>query len=174
MKICLDYGHGGKDSGAVFGSRKESQEVLRLGQQIANKLRAQRIQVVETRTTDVYVALNKRIAYANSQQADYFLSIHRNSCAPIGPKGVEVFTANKCSQQATKLAKTLQQALVRMGFHDRGVKKMNFYVLTQTKMPAILVEVGFINQAIDNFLFDTYEEEIAKQIVNGILESIKS
>lgn len=170
MCICLDYGHGGKDLGATFGDRKESVEVLLFGQKLAYALRKQGIRVIETRVKDMYVGLDERVRLANQANCDYFISLHRNSSVKVGPKGAEVFIAKQSSKRSLSLARCVQKNLVGMGFLDRGVKREDFYVLRNTRMPAILVELGFINNQIDNNLFDTLQEELVESLARTIAQ----
>lgn len=73
-KICLDYGHGGNDPGAVYKGRKESDDNLSLGMAVATELRRHGVEVSETRTTDRAVSLAERSSLANKDGCDYFIS----------------------------------------------------------------------------------------------------
>lgn len=70
------------------------------------------------------------------------------------------------------MAKQLQDALVCVGFKNRGVKTAGYYVLKYTKAPAVLLEVGFIDHSTDNKLFDGRFDEIVEAIV-GVLKKLK-
>ncbi len=74
--------------------------------------------------------------------------------------------------KAKNLAHKIQKALVGVGFTDRGVKKANFHVLRETKAPAILIEVGFLDNTKDNQLFDSKFDEIVKGISKAVLDEI--
>jgi len=73
---------------------------------------------------------------------------------------------------AKNLADKIQKGLVDVGFKNRGVKKANFHVLRQTRAPAILLEIGFIDNTKDNIIFDTKFDEIVKVIAKAILEEV--
>ena len=76
VKFCLDYGHGGKDPGAVYKGRRESMDNLDIGMAIGKKLRIFGIEVGETRTSDIDVSLGARVNFANKGDYDYFISFH--------------------------------------------------------------------------------------------------
>lgn len=170
MLIMLDYGHGGQDPGAVYKGRKESQDVLKMGQAVAKRLRAAGIVVDETRTADATLSLDGRVKSELKKKYDYFISFHRNAFKPEHATGAEVYVYRAYNTKSKALAKKIQQALVKVGYRDRGVKEAEFYVLKHTKSPALLLEIGFIDNSIDNQLFDTKFEAIAEGIANAILD----
>lgn len=170
MRVCLDYGHGGKDVGVTFGNRKESEDVLVIGKVIAKRLQEYGVEVGETRPGSGGVSTEERIRFANEGGYDYFISLHRNACAPATQKGVQVLTNNiGVHTRSGKLARRLQDGLAKVGFCDRGVKKICYYTLMGTRMPAVHIELGFINHPVDQFLWDTCQEEIIAAIVMAII-----
>ena len=172
MLILFDYGHGGKDPGAVYKGRKEAQDVLKIGQAVAKRLRAAGIVVDETRTTDATVSLDGRVKMELKKKYDYFISFHRNAFKPEHATGAEVYVYRAYNTKSKALAKRIQQALVSIGYLDRGVKEADFYVLKHTKAPALLLEIGFIDNSIDNQLFDQKFEWIAEGIAKAILDGV--
>lgn len=168
VRLCFDYGHGGRDSGACYLGRKESTDVLKLGMAVAEFLRKRGIIVDETRRSDKTVGLWERVRFENQMSYDYFISFHRNAYMPEIATGAETFTYLKATPGANRLAKEIQKSLTQIGFRNRGVKKRNFYVLRNTKAPALLVEIGFVDNTKDNKLFD----EKWQDIVTGIGEAI--
>ncbi len=171
-RICIDAGHGGNDSGAVYKGRKESDDNLALGKAVAAELRRHGVIVDETRTADVAVSLLERSNLENRQVYDYFICFHRNAFKPEQAKGVEAYTYLNPGAKAKGLADKIQAALVGIGFTNRGVKAANFHVLRETKAPAVLVEVGFIDNTGDNQLFDGKRDEIVAGIAKAILEQL--
>jgi N-acetylmuramoyl-L-alanine amidase len=171
-KVCLDYGHGGADPGAVYKGRKESDDNLALGKAVAAELRRHGLEVTETRTADRTVSLGERSSLANSKGSDYFISLHRNAFKPEQARGVETFIYTSPSAKSAQLAEKIQSALVGVGFVNRGVKKANFHVLRETKSPAVLVEVGFLDHSGDNQLFDSKRDEVIKALVTAILSQV--
>lgn len=162
--VCLDYGHGGRDPGAVYRGRKESMDNLRLGSRIAKELRNKGVKVDEVRKDDSWISLNNRVQFANKKNYDFFLSFHRNAFRPEIANGVEVFVHPKSSVNAGILGVDILKSLEKLGFKNRGLKKKSFYVLSKTKAPALLLEIGFIDNTQDNYLFDKKLENIVESI----------
>lgn len=171
-RLCFDYGHGGEDPGATFNGRKESNDVLSLGRAVAAEFRRYGVIVDETRTGDTAVGLVERSNFENRNTYDYFISFHRNAYEPEKAKGVETYTYINSGERSKRLATVIQSSLVALGFVDRGVKVANFQVLRETKAPAVLVELGFIDNTGDNNLFDAKRNEIIKAITKAILSQI--
>jgi len=169
-KLCFDYGHGGEDGGACYKGRKESNDVLSLGKAVAVEVRRHGITVNETRLGDATIGLSERSNFENKSTYDYFISFHRNAFAPEKAKGIETYTYLNTGAKSKELAKVLQTRLVALGFVDRGVKAANFHVLRETKAPAVLIEIGFIDNTGDNNLFDQKRNEIIKVLAKSILE----
>jgi len=170
-RLNFDYGHGGNDSGAILGSRKESNDVLSIGKEIALEMRRHDVEVDETRTTDTTVSLSARSSFENNNSYDYFVSFHRNAFNNKA-SGAETFTYYKSSKKSKELAKIVQSKLISLGFTNRGTKEANFHVLRETKAPAILIEMGFIDNVEDNKLFDCKRNEIIKAITQAILSQL--
>ena len=174
MLILFDYGHGGKDPGATYNGRHEANDVLRLGQAVAKKLRAAGAQIDETRTTNTALSLQQRVEIEKRKKYDFFISFHRNAFKPEVGTGAEVFvfSLSNPASKSKPLADKIQRALVNVGFRDRGVKESSFYVLKNTRAPALLLEVGFIDNSTDNQLFDTQFDAIVDAIANAILPTV--
>lgn len=172
ISICLDYGHGGNDPGAIYNGRCEKEDVLKAGLGVSKILRNHGIFVDETRDKDITLSLKDRSNMENKRKYDYFISFHRNAFKPEQANGVETFTYINQTVKAKSLADRVQKALVEIGFKDRGVKKANFHVLRETKAAAVLVEIGFIDNSKDNKLFDSRFEEIVEAISKAILDEL--
>lgn len=130
-------------------------------------------EVVYTRIDDVYDSPFQKAQMANAADADWFISFHRNSSEnPNQYEGVETLVFDKSGEKAV-LAEKINQNLSELGFRNIGVKERpNLAVLRRTKMPAILIEAGFINSDRDNERFDSQFDEIAKKIADAILETV--
>lgn len=172
-KIVVDSGHGGEDPGAVYPGRQEKEDTLRLALEVGRLLEAGGQDVVYTRTTDVYQTPFEKAQIANREEADYFISIHRNySPRPNQYQGVETLIYDK-SGIKLKMAEAINGALEEVGFRNLGVKERpGLVVLRRTNMPALLVEAGFINNDQDNQLFDEKFTEIAGAISEAILGTL--
>lgn len=131
------------------------------------------VDVVFTRTSDVYDTPYEKAVIANNSGADLFLSLHRNSTPEDNTaQGVELLVYNDSGLPA-EVARNINSQLESVGFVSRGIiERPNLVVLRRTKMPAVLVEMGFINSDADNALFDERFQEIAEAIANGVLQSI--
>ena len=172
-KIVLDAGHGGEDPGAVWQGRNEKDDTLKLTLAVGEILENNGFDVVYTRTTDVYQTPFEKAQIANRSGADFFVSIHRNSSPrPNQYSGVESLIYDK-SGIKLQMAENIDNALEAVGFKNLGVKERpGLVVLRRTRMPAVLVEAGFINSDTDNELFDSRFQEIARAIAGGIMGTL--
>lgn len=179
MRIMLDPGHGGVDSGAVGPTGLREKDVnLAVAKKLANYLQP----VAEVKMTrdcdrqlgsDENTDLRARVGIAESWQADYFISIHCNG-GGSSAKGIETF-AYQPGGKGEQLAKAIQTELVKAtGLVDRGVKFANYYVLRKTSMPAVLLEMAFIsNPAEEKLLKDpAWQDRAARAIATGVAKHL--
>lgn len=172
-KIMIDAGHGGTDPGAVFNGRQEKDDNLRLALAVGDILKRNGFDVEFTRTDDVYQTPFEKARIANEAGADYFISFHRNSSPKDNQySGAEVLVYDK-SGRKLELAENILGALGEAGFAELGVKERpGLVVLRRTKMPAVLIETGFINNNKDNELFDSNFQGIAQGIADAIMGTL--
>lgn len=172
-KIMLDAGHGGSDLGAVYNGRQEKDDNLQLMLAVGKILSENGIDVVYTRTTDVYQTPFEKAMLANQSDADFFISFHRNSSPKANQyDGVEVLLYDK-SGIKYEMAENILGAMGEVGFREIGIEERpGLVVLRRTKMPALLLEIGFINSDVDNQLFDEKFDEIAQGIAGAILGTL--
>ncbi len=175
ITIALDAGHGGSDPGAVYEKRMEKDDALRLTKAVGKILEENGVNIFYVRKNDEYETPLKKATDANNAGADYFISIHRNSSEePNQYDGVETLVYKDTGIRNT-LATNINASLEKAGFKNLGITpRPNLVVLKRTRMPAVLVEVGFINSDTDNKIFDNNFNEIAQGIADGILKSIYS
>ncbi len=174
-KIMIDAGHNGvTDPGAVFQDRKESTDALRLALAVGKILEKNGYDVAYTRTGEIPQTVQQKAQLANQAQADLFLSIHRNKSANPGQyNGVQTLIYD-WEGWKPQMAKAINQNLEALGFRNISVEtRPNLAVLRRTKMPALLVEAGFIDSEKDNQLFDTRLQEIAQAIADGVMETLQ-
>lgn len=173
MKIVVDAGHGGFDNGARFEGRREKDDTLNLALAVGDILKNNGVDVVFTRTEDIYQTPYEKAMIANENNADYFVSLHRNAMPIPGTgSGVETLVYED-SGVRNVMAENINNNLQELGFANLGVStRPNIVVLRRTEMPAVLVEAGFIDNEADNALFDEKFNEIAEGIANGILQSV--
>lgn len=171
--IVIDAGHGGKDPGALgtTGTR-EKDFTLIMALKLADRLKGSEVTSVLTRQGDTYPELSDRAKLANKLKADAFISIHANKSSTEA-SGTETFYTREDSKP---FAERLQKYMVSAtGLRDRGTKYGNYAVTRETKMPAALIEVGFINHPIDEVkLFDpSFQDKVVDALAKSILEYFK-
>ena len=174
-KIAIDAGHGGSDPGAVFEGRQEKDDNLRLALAVGDILKQNGQEVFFTRTEDVYQTPFQKATAANESGADFLVCLHRNS-SPIPNQytGVETLVYNKAGEKL-EMAENINRELEEVGFRNIGVKERpGLVILRRSRMPAVLVEAGFINSEEDNRLFDEEFDRIAQGIAQGILDTVQS
>ncbi|MBQ8913854.1 MAG: N-acetylmuramoyl-L-alanine amidase, partial [Lachnospiraceae bacterium] len=161
-KIMVDAGHGGYDGGASYNGRLEKDDTLALSLAVGEILSGMGYDVEYTRTTDVYDSPVQKARIGNESNANLFLSIHHNSSPnPNTYKGVQTLVYEDVGLKAD-LARSVNNELEKVGYRNINVvERPNLAVLRRTKMPAILVEVGFINNDEDNARFDSQFDETA-------------
>ena len=171
--IMLDAGHGGQDPGAVYKGRQEKNDNLRLALAVGEILKNNGIDVSYTRTTVIYQTPFEKAQLANQAGVDYFISFHRNSSPKDNQyNGAEVLIYDK-SGIKYQMAENILGALGEVGFREIGVKERpGLVVLRRTRMPALLIETGFINSDDDNKLFNEKFNEIAQGIADAILGTL--
>lgn len=170
--ICVDAGHGGSDPGAVNGKYHEKNAALGIALKIGYKLTQKGHKVVYTRSTDKVLGLQTRCDVSNAAKADFFVSIHCNSAENKQASGIETFKYPGVGGITQRLANNVQNSLTTYFPEEknRGVKEAKYYVLKNTKAPAILVEVGFIShdETAEKLFRFSYQEKLARVIVEGI------
>lgn len=176
--VVVDPGHGGKDPGTtgLKGGLQEKNVVLDLALRVAQLLEQAGFTPLMTRADDRFVELADRVSFANSCRADLFVSIHCNSM-PTGKRGtrcgMEVYYY---TPQSERLASAVRDALVEATKRpDNGVRRRGFYVIRYTLMPSILVEVGYLDHAIEGELLNTsdFRQTVAQSIVKGIQQYLR-
>ena len=170
--ICVDAGHGGSDPGAVNGKYHEKNAALGIALKIGDKLTQKGHKVVYTRSTDKVLGLQARCDVSNVAKADVFISIHCNSAENKQASGIETFKYPGVGGITQRLANNVQNSLTTHFPEEknRGVKEAKYYVLKNTKAPAILVEVGFIShdETAEKLFRFSYQEKLARVIAEGI------
>lgn len=155
MKWSLDFGHGGKDPGAIGPTNlKESDIALKIGLMVKENLENAFEKVITTRDNDKYYSLDYRTKKANNENSDYFISIHLNAATNPSAKGCEVWLYDENSKLQTLANNLCNNLATKMNTPNRGVKySKKLAVLKNTKMPALLIEIDFIsNKEVENYL----------------------
>src|SRR5436190_16726453 len=169
--VVVDAGHGGKDSGAYrrYGP-PEKLVSLDVAQRLNRKLRESQLKTVMTRSSDVFIELNDRVAIENAQKNAIFVSIHFNDSRRRGIRGFETYYH---SGPSSDLANGIQQKLATIPHSaSRGVHTANFRVLRLATCPAVLVECGFLSNRNEGGQARDWEyrELLADRIAEAIVE----
>lgn len=174
VDIILDAGHGGFDNGATYRGRAEKDDVLRLTLDVGQQLEKDGYSVAYIRTEDVYESPYRKAEKANQTGGDIFISFHRNSGVEENLyNGVQALVYSTEGKEAVALGEAINENLEKLGFQNLGVEAIpDLIVLHKTQMPAVLMEVGFINSDKDNELWDEKYTEIVQEIVSGIEETV--
>ena len=183
--VMLDPGHGGYDPGAITDQGVYEKSInLQIAQKVKEMLVPSGIEVFLTRQEDIdyvpdgvrgkiikkQIDLNRRIEMANEAKADVFVSLHVNATATGQNSGAETFYHYK-SEFGKGLAESIQQELIKIpGMNRRIAKPGNFYVIKNTNMPAVIVEVGYLSSVKEQKKLQQawYQEQLARAIAKGI------
>ncbi len=177
--IVIDPGHGGTDPGAVGNGQKEKDATLAFSRMVGAHLTRSGLRVEYTRTTDAFVGLSERAAFANRLRADYFTSFHLNSNAGAPGTGFESYVQIGCTGGETDrkrkiVHRQMAEVAASYGLHDRGCKSGDLAVTRETAMDAALFEVLFINHPADALLLAnrSFMTEMCEASARGICEAV--
>lgn len=168
--VVVDAGHGGIDRGGIPGQRfPEKTATLDIAKRVRSKLEAKGYHVVMTRDSDVFVGLRERCALANAQKNAVFVSIHTNSDPRGTGIGIETYLYNR---RSAKLAAAIHREVVlAAGTPNRGIRSRPLFVLRNNRLPAVLVEVGFLTNSVEGPRIANssgYRDKLAAAIAAGI------
>jgi N-acetylmuramoyl-L-alanine amidase len=167
--VVIDAGHGGFDRGGIPGQRiPEKEMTLDVAQRLKGLLAASGYRIVMTRDSDVFGPLPTRVAIANSYQNGIFVCIHFNSAKRIGADGIETYFY---SRDSLPLASAVHYFVAGGApSPNRGVRRRGFYVLRKTKIPAVLVECGFLTNPNEGQYAQSpsYRQKLAEEIAAGV------
>lgn len=173
MKVAIDAGHGGSDSGcrSPFGDF-ESHYVLEVAK-LVERILEPYMDVLMTREDDTFVSLRERCRMANDANCDLYISLHTNSAVSKSAQGYEVFTskgATRADELALKLASRHIESFPAQ--INRGIKEANFYVLSKTNCPATLIEFGFFSNSAEAtwLMLDETKLRLAEAVASGVLD----
>lgn len=168
--VVVDAGHGGKDPGARRYGPAEKVVALDVAQRLNRKLRESKFRTVMTRSSDVFIPLDRRVGIGNSEENSIFVSIHFNHARRRGIQGFETYYA---SPYAQSLAQRIQGKLLTMpNARNRGVRTANFRVVKNAVYPSVLVECGFLSNRAEagRARIAAYREMLADKIAEAIVE----
>lgn len=182
LTVVVDAGHGGKDPGGIgVGGIREKDIVLKVSLKLEKELKALGATVLMTRKTDRFLELRERSSFANKANADFFISVHANIASRKSAKGVETWfhAGSKRGNVSQVLSKALNDgAVAAVKANDRGARadQRGLHVLRATKMPAALVELGFMSNPEEAKLLANrvYLDKLAKGIAKGLVKYHKA
>ncbi len=172
--VLLDPGHGGYDPGASAHGTTEKELNFKITNKFCKDIFDKTdIKVYLTRTTDVLISLEDRAVFADDVCADFFISLHMNSNNSSQPNGCEVYysKANNKLQSTGIMSQDIAEKLVNnlsaeLGLRNRGITSSDFYVVKYNKVPAVLIELGFMSNESDynKLVNETYQKKAAQVI----------
>lgn len=182
--IVIDPGHGGADPGAQNSGLKEKDINLDISLRLGKVLESKGCKVILTREEDKdfylpgfvkgrmakRVELNNRIKIATENNADLFISVHANSFPQRNSYGMETYYHLK-SSAGKALAEIIHEKLTQVQpDNKRTAKAGDYYIINQTEMPSVIVEVGFISNSRERklLLTENYRNSVADAIGSGV------
>ncbi|PIF47211.1 N-acetylmuramoyl-L-alanine amidase [Chryseobacterium sp. 52] len=166
--IVIDAGHGGNDTGSVYEKFSEKEITVNIAKEIKKLNESQdHYEVILTRDSDAYPTLQERTAMINKLNPEMVISLHvnRNPEKETSNQGTEVYIQN--TENSKKLAEKISKK-----FDVQKIEERNLHMLRETKAPAVLVELGFINNAKDReyMTSEKGQKEIAQKFTEIIRE----
>lgn len=188
ITIVIDPGHGGRDPGKVGVNNALEKDVnLSISLKLKNLLEQNDIKVIMTREEDIGLYseddsnkkradLNARVGIIKDSGADLAVSIHQNSFTEEYVKGAQVFFHSK-SQQGKQLAEIMQAQIIKTiadDNHRKAKSNSNYYMLTKTACPLVIVECGYMSNIRESALLvdEAYQEKMAYAIHLAIMRYI--
>lgn len=184
--VVLDAGHGGYDNGASHKGTKEKDLNFKIIYTLMKDYfssNAPDTKVYWTRTSDVFITLANRAAFASKVGADLFISLHMNSASNSSANGTEVYYspsnngARFSGITSKSMATMFKDNLVsNLGMKSRGVKSAGFYVIKRNTVPAVLIELGFLSGSSDygkltNPSFQANSAQVIYDTINEIFNT---
>ena len=183
--ITIDPGHGGRDPGTRFGNILEKDLNLEISKVLQEELSKEGAIVYLVREEDVDFSkdtdylkkrgdLKRRISFIESKKSDIYLSIHLNWYKDYYFGGAEILY-NNINKENKGLAETLKDSLIDDKIKTREIKTTNLYLYSNTTVPGVLIECGFLSNKNDRYLLQTkeYQEKFSRAIVNGNVKWVK-
>jgi N-acetylmuramoyl-L-alanine amidase len=188
-EIVIDVGHGGVDSGTLYGKILEKDINLAVGLKLYSELRSRNVAVSINRTKDYALSddnlqkpgsrhrrdLAQRVEIANRLKPAFMLSLHVNWTSNRAKSGPLVIY-RKNHEPSKLLAARLQKELNALyGMNVQPEPSRKYYVLTRAHIPTVIVEMGFLSNKHDRELLisPAFQQKLAGAISNGAVESLR-
>lgn len=174
-RVTIDAGHGGHDPGAIgFKGTHEKDVTLQMALRLRKLMQDSGMQVEMTRTKDMQIHLRPRVEVGDAFDSDVFISIHANHVGDPRVTGIETYYF---TPKSLPLARAVHRKLVtQLKRPDRGIRRNNFVVVKYNKMPAVLVEVGYLSNPTEERLLNNarYQQRAAEAILAGVQEYFRT
>jgi len=171
IKVVIDAGHGGLDTGAEVNSVLEKQIVADVSAQLKELCTDKNIEIILLRTEDEFMSLQERVAKIEALSPDLVISLHANYSKNRDRNGVEVYVAdNEYTMRSSFFGTKILESFKRKDFKTSDLKSANFFLLKNLKCPAVTVELGFLSNSEDmKYLNSEFGQKfLAKQIVSSL------
>ena len=170
--VIIDAGHGGHDRGGIDGQTIAEKEIaLDTALRLEQLLRRAGFRTVMTRSTDDFISLPGRVATANASSNSIFVSVHYNSSRNLDARGFETYYYHAAGYPLA--ARIHRNLLATLPTEDRGIRRRGFYVIRNSRIPAVLCECGFLTNAIEGnaALGRGYRQKVAEAIAKAVVET---
>ena len=181
VRVIIDPGHGGQDSGSTYDGVEEKNLNLKIAQYLAEELDKRGVSYKLTREDDTFVSLSDRAAMANQYDGDIFISIHHNAIKnAASANGTEtLYYPSQSKEQLLSgedLAQIVQNQLVtQLGTRDRGtISRTNLAVIRKTNMAACIAEIGYLSNSNERgqMVSEAFQRKAAKALADAIQEAL--
>lgn len=182
LTVCIDAAHGGFDKGTENeNSRYEKDDTISIAYVLKQYLESCGVNVVMTRTEDVFMDVDDRCSFANGQNADIVISIHRGGTEIAGSdvQGFDAWIHSSEPGVDKAFAEKIMSKLEEIGISENkgvhtgypGDSSINYQINDQTQMPSVLINMGYVTNSIDNQLLDANLEAYGRAIGNAVIET---
>ncbi|WP_367774048.1 N-acetylmuramoyl-L-alanine amidase [Flavobacterium sp. WC2421] len=174
INVVIDAGHGGEDFGITQDDLSEKQIV----EQVITKIKAfsknKNIVFHFTRSTDKFIPLQDRTDFINTIKPDLVLSIHVNASKNNTTSGMEFYVSKESTnyEKSNTIAENFQTKFLNSNFKVAEIKNANFFILKNSEVPAVIMELGYLTNESDkkNLSNNNEQNQIAKKIIECIAE----
>ena len=173
VKIVIDAGHGGKDSGQNIKGIKEKEVVYQITQKIKELHQNKNVELYFSRPNNEFVSLEQRVEFINTIQPDLVISLHANGHPQDETKkGMEIYFSkkNKFSKENFEYGGQLSGIFIFSSAQQVEIKSANFTILSKVNAPALMLELGFLTNPEERTYLSSKEGQT--EIANNILKFI--
>jgi len=177
IKVVIDVSHGGDDFGATFHTAVEKDIVASIAQKIKNLNHNKEVEIYFTREEDKMIPLKERVNFVETIHPDLVISLHSNANKKENLSGIECYISDK--ETTYEKSNTLAEQLItqlskKTNLKNLGVKKASFSLLKNTKVPSILIELGYLSNENDRTYIENKDNQIeVAQTIFNFISSIK-